>query len=84
MKINFFLNYGCAIVYCISRLSLLDMKSISYYETALFHFEIVFSDILIFLIPKGLGRGDIIYFFLVPNVNVLSFMVNIYGLDISL
>ena len=46
MKINFFPKDGCAIVHCISLISLLDMIAIFPLEknTPLFQFEIAFSD----------------------------------------
>ena len=54
MKINIFPNDGCAIVYRISHISLLDMKLFFTLIklTPLFQFEIAFSDIWIFLTPK--------------------------------
>ena len=55
MEINFFPNDGCAIVYCISQISLLDMNFFFFTLiklTPLFQFEIAFSDIWIFLTPK--------------------------------
>ena len=55
---NFFTNDGCAIVYSISRISLLDMKLI--FEP-LFQFENAFSDIWIFLTPKGDGGRHLLF-----------------------
>ena len=50
------INDGCVIVYCISRMSLLDRKSIFLLKKSPFYqFEIAFSDIWIFLTIKGVG-----------------------------
>ena len=53
-------NDGCAMVFCISKISLLDIKSsflllffLFKKKSPLFQFGIAISDIWIFLIPKG-------------------------------
>ena len=65
MIVNFSPNDGCAIVYCISRISLLDTKSIFFFffflKSPLFQFEVAFSDIWIFLRPNG-GGGRHLFF----------------------
>ena len=47
------IHVDCAIVYCIGRIFLLDMKCLLAKKSQLFQFEIAFSDIWIFLTPKG-------------------------------
>ena len=49
MTVNCFPNDGCAIVCYISRISIFFFAKVS----PLFQFEIAFSDIWIFLAPKG-------------------------------
>ena len=62
MIINFFPNDGCAIVYCISRISLLYIKLIFFLKKSpLLQFEIAFNDISIFLTPLK-GVEDICFF----------------------
>ena len=59
--INSFPNDGCAIDYCISQISLLDMKAIfCWNKSALFQFEIAFSDI--WILPTPRGGGDICFY----------------------
>ena len=65
MDIYFFPNYDFAIVYCIGRISLLDMKLLfAEKKSALFQFEIAFNDIWIFLTSK---EGDITFFIQIMN-----------------
>ena len=67
MLIYFFPNDGCAVAYCISRVSLLDMNSIySAKKSPLCQVEFAFSDIWIFLTQggggEGLGETSVVFF----------------------
>ena len=64
MIIIFPLNDGCAMGFFIRRIALLDIKStfcFIFKITPLFQFEIAFSNIWIFLIPRGGGGGGLGY-----------------------
>ena len=57
MTINFSPNDAFAIVYCIDRISLLDIKLIvCWKKSTSFQYEIALNGIWIFLTPKGGGR----------------------------
>ena len=60
MFIYFFQNDECEIDYCNDRIYLLDIKpGFGLKKSPLILFEIAFSDICIFLTPKGMGYTSV-------------------------